>query len=412
MTQEVLQLDPSSIIAENNVRSSLRQSDIDRMCDSIQSVGGVQTPVTVRKDGKKYRLVFGFIRHAAVSKLNQDGAGLTLPAIISDVEDEGDILRRQVEENVARATMSPIDTANAIKRLLDKGVSRTDIRKTFSRPAGTKSKGLAPASNAWVNIHLNLLSLPKAIQKKIHEGAVSVAAAYELGKVPEDKREAVLEAAEKAVERQLAAEENDEARFLKEEQRAKAEAEKVQKAKDAAVKLESDIKEAEAEAKAADALVKAKREAWEKARTSPYDPEDKEAEKKAAEHTAAAKKDYTEAQKIAKKAVNKLADLKSAKSKAADRAREMEEAAKEEKPAKAAVGPAAVKEAAKKAGVGQKSLNISETRVAFKELAKKHKNPKVQAIADACVRLIASDLTPKLMAEEWEAVLAGRAPKK
>src|SRR5262245_59502204 len=171
----VLHLDPSEILADDNIRFSLRDGDVERMKASIIERGGVQEPVSVerldqKQNGHAYRLLKGFIRHAAVTSLNAESAGLTLPALVRTTADATDRLKTQVAENVARASMSPMDTALTIKRRVDSGVSRIDIRQLFARAGTKKGAKVSPVSNAWLNIHLNMLELPKAIQKDIHIG--------------------------------------------------------------------------------------------------------------------------------------------------------------------------------------------------------------------------------------------------
>lgn len=412
MTETVLQLNPADILAENNIRLNLRATDVERMCESIVDVGGVQQPVSVVLNGHgKYRLLSGFIRHAAVSKLNESGAGLTLPAIVSDAADETAQLKAQVAENVARASMSPIDTAIAIKRLQEQNVSMNDIRRIF---ADTSGKKLKVKSRGWVHIMLKLLDMPKGIQRRVHEGSLSYAAAYELGKVPADKREAVLMAAEEALERQTKREEADDARLLKEEQKEAKQAEKEQAEKDKLSALETAVKDAEKTAAAADAVFKTKKAAWETVKKVNYDPNDAAKAKEWKESVAASEKEYRTAQGEARKAVNKLADAKSAVSKFKDK---KAEAAEEKEQPKTQVGPADIKAAAANTGAKQEheKLNISEARVACKEVSKA-KDECIAKIGDVFCRILTGELTPKMAISSLETILKGGAdevtPKK
>ena len=196
------QLDPGVILADENSRFGLKRLRLDTLVQSSLEMGGVNTPVEVEPldtpvDGKQYRLTAGFYRHAAVSELNdKQAAGLTLPAIVKPIGDAGLRLRRQLAENMERENQSPMDKAIAIKKLVDLSVPKVEIRKIFSTPGGRKGLVLQPASNAFINMTLSFLDLPKAVQEKIHDGRVGVAAAYELTKVHPEKRAAVLERAE------------------------------------------------------------------------------------------------------------------------------------------------------------------------------------------------------------------------
>jgi ParB family chromosome partitioning protein len=225
-------LDPGVILADDNTRYGLKQSRIESLAKSIVERGGVLEPVEVEllqpaSNGHQYRLTTGFYRHAAVTNLNTtQAAGLTIPAIVRPMPTAQERLRRQLAENMERENQSPMDTAVAIRRLMDSGLSRMEIREIFSRPGGRKGNKLQPASNSFLNIHLNMLDLPKGIQTKIHEGLVGTAAAIELTKVPAEKRSAVLEAAENARQRDLEREERDEEKLLAQEKKVTEERKK------------------------------------------------------------------------------------------------------------------------------------------------------------------------------------------
>lgn len=409
--QEIVRLDPSVIVASRNIRHSLTQANVDRMADSILDVGGVQEPVTVEMSPEgEYRLLKGFYRHAAVTKLNaEQNAGLTLPAIVlTEAVDPVQRLKLQVAENVARAALSPMDTAVSIKALLDAGVSRSDIRKMFPRTGGRKGSTVAPASNAWVNIMLNLLELPKGIQGKIHEGLVTVAAAYELGKVEPSKRADVLAKAEAEVQKELASEEKDEGRFLKLQQKADAEAAKARQAAEDLAKTKADIKDTAT-------LVKEKTKALVAARTTAYDADDAAAKKAWQETFAAAEKDLKAAKKLNTDATNRLAKLTKAATEAKEsvaKAKEEVEAEGEKGGAKAkAVGPGDIKKAAKAEGAAEYiALSAKEAIQAFKDVSKASE-VRIAAIGAACLRLLSGELTSKMLVEEMETILTPRVKK-
>jgi ParB family transcriptional regulator, chromosome partitioning protein len=223
---ELLMLDPGVILADDNTRFGLKPTRIESLAKSIVERGGVLEPVEIEllsaadSNGHQYRLTTGFYRLAAVNYLNTtQAAGLTIPAIVRPMPTPQERLRRQLAENMERENQSPMDTAIAIQRLLAAGLSRIEVREIFSRPGGRKGNKLQPASNSFLNIHLNMLDLPKGIQTKIHEGLVGTAAAMELTKVPAEKRSAVLEAAESSRQRDLEREERDEEKLLAQEKR-------------------------------------------------------------------------------------------------------------------------------------------------------------------------------------------------
>ena len=201
-----IELDPSVILADDNTRYSLKDTRIHALAASIKATGGVMVPVEVEPltpavNGQKYRLTTGYYRHAAVSLLNKDeGAGLTLPAIIQDCGPYRR-MKRQLAENMERENQSPMDQAIAIKKLLDAGVPKIEVRELFQH-RGHKGK-MQPASNSFINISLSFLDLPKDIQREIHSGTVGVADAYRLTKLTPDKQKEVIEEAKAQREKEV-----------------------------------------------------------------------------------------------------------------------------------------------------------------------------------------------------------------
>ena len=262
MSEQIVHLDPSHVLADprENIRFGSKAMSRQALMDSILEQGGVMEPVEVQVlkppvDGKTHRLIFGFGRHAAVAELNAtQEAGLTLPCIVRDVAD-ADRTKRQIAENVNRESLSPMDKAVAIQRLIDEGVEKPEIRRIFTSVGGKKGNEARALSNAMLNIYLRFLDLPKTMQEKIHDGRVGVAAAYMLGKVPPEKRAAVLERAEKDRQEQLDLEEKDEAKYLE------AEA-KVAETADKAKAAESEVETAKEDVAKAEALVTDKTQAY------------------------------------------------------------------------------------------------------------------------------------------------------
>lgn len=411
---KVLHLKPEDILArdEDNIRISLRDGDVERMIASIVEQGGVQEPISVEritpvpKSGPKLKLLKGFIRHAAVSKMNLSGAGITLPALVRTVGDETARLKTQIAENVARASLSPIDIALSIQKLLAAGVSRTDIRAIFARAGGEKGATVSPMTNSWLNIHLNMLELPENIQDAIHDGKVTAWGAYELGKVDPDRLQTVFENATALVEKQAKREETDEERFLKAEQ---ADAKEQEKADADARALEA----AKADVASTDALKAEKLTALRAAQAVEYDPADKEAKKAHDEGLSSAETDYKAAQGLYKKASNKVAKLLKG-STAAEELKDKLAKAREE-PAKA-VGPADIKKAAQadKAATGDTTggavaLTAAEIKQALKDIAKGTENPAIIKVVGIISDVTSGKLTPKLALADLEKLLKIKA---
>lgn len=400
--QSLVHLDPAVILADDNSRFKLKPSAVETMMQSILDRGGVQTPIEVQplkpgSNGHSYRLTSGFIRHEAVTRLNKEqAAALTIPAIVRTPADDKDRLYRQLAENIARENQSPMDQAISIKKLMDIGVGRGEIRRMFARPGGKKGNEVQPASNAWVNIMLRMLELPKAIQEKIHDGRVGVEAAYELSKVPAEKRGDVLQRAENVRLLALDREAKDEEKFLNLEAKLAETKDKEATALKAAEEATQEISKAEALAKEKAAMLKAAQKEAKAVLAS----DDKEAKKVATEVIKAAEADVKAAVKIATGAKNVLAKARAAAENAATRAKELEiarnaagiQVKKAEKP----VSGKDIKEAVAAETGGAVALTLSEVKEMLKDIIKsKTTPPKVKAVVGLFTAAVAGELTPK-----------------
>lgn len=359
----ILQLDPNKVLADDNTRYGLKDSRIQTLADSIVAQGGVIEPVEVEPidptpEGYEYRLTLGYYRHAAVKFLNTTmAAGLTLPCIVHVTASPTDRLKRQLAENIERENQSPMDTAVSIQKLMDAGVPKVEIRQMFARPGGRKGAKVQPASNSFINMMLSFLELPKSVQGKIHDGIVTVGAAYQLTKVDKERQAEILAGAEEQRRKDLEREEKEEEKFLLTEKKALESKEKVETAK-------ADLQKAEAKNKqSAQALEKQTAltvELFEASKKKQPTPKDKKAAanafKEAEKQRLVAEADATEAQKSYEKAqvaYSKLTDGQQSKVK-----KVAEEQAK-----KAKVGPSDVRKAAEQAGVAQGAVALNATEI-------------------------------------------------
>jgi hypothetical protein len=222
-----------------------------------------------------------------------------------------------------------------------------------------------------LNILLNLLDLPKAIQEDIHSGAIGVEGAYILGKVPPDKRQAVVDRAKKDRQAQIEAEEKDEQRYLAAEQKV---VDTEAKAKTAETELET----ARAEVTEAETLVKARIEEMKGVKVAiaemetPAGPAEVEATKAAEANVKAAQKLL----KDAKNAVVKLATVKTTAEEAVNSVKAKLEASraamkKGKGKTKGSIGKVAVAKAAQAVGTkaGMVALGVGDIRKDIKDIA-------------------------------------------
>lgn len=398
----IIYLKPEQLLADRNSRYGLKKTRIETLSANIMEAGEVQTPLHVvpldepdpAAPKATHRIIAGHYRHAAVTELNKEGAGLLLPCMVVEPGDAVATLKRQLAENIERESLSPMDTAESIKQLEDAGVPRMEVRKIFAAPGGRKGNVVQPASNSFINMHLSFLEFPKSVQEKIHDGRVGVAAAYQLTRVAFEKRPQVLADAEAERLKKVEQEEKDEEKFLKaqkdaEESRAKeaALAIELKKAQDAAVEAK----------KAVDAKAVVVGAAFQKTKTI----KDAEAKKLAEEEFKAVDAEFNEAAKAAKaadKAAEKLADqVKARAEKALEAAKRLKEArsnaAKKTTQGKNTVGPGDIQKAASKIeGATPIPLNASQMREVIANLAAASAYPKVTAIGGLLKQVFAGTL--------------------
>lgn len=419
-TEQITYLDPTKVQAEGNIRYQLSPFRIDSLMESIIEQGGVKQPVEVQRlpkpmNGFTHSLTTGFYRHAAVLKLNADkGAGLTLPAIERTPADALARLKSQVSENQDRENLSPMDEAIAVKQMLDAEIPRADIRKAFARPGGKKGITLQPASNSHINMVVSFLSLPKAVQQKIHDGRLGTKAAYELTKVPKEQQAEILTKAEEARLRAIDNEEKADARLDKAEQteaekaaEAAAKVEKLAAAEQAVLDTEQATKDADAANKTALAAEKLAKAVGPKEKEfgKSFGEWDETQKKAFAEGVSAAKANTRGAAKVcsqaakdhdkAKRALLALTG-KPAKAPLTEDEKKATRGASRSRP-KTAPTQDDIRKAAKEVGVATskaQALNAAEARDAAGELAKS-KLGKVKAIGQIVLKMLSGELTPK-----------------
>lgn len=102
-----------------NPRKTFDETELKELAQSIEANGLIQ-PVTVRKingeDGKKYEIVCGERRFRAVTMLGQE----TIQAVVKDLDDR-QAFACMVIENLQRKDIDPMEEAQALKYLYNKG---------------------------------------------------------------------------------------------------------------------------------------------------------------------------------------------------------------------------------------------------------------------------------------------------
>ena len=182
------------IIIEGQIRSRIDQEGEEFLAhvESIREKGVLEPIIVTPRDGK-YLLISGERRLLACGKL-----GLaTIPArVIDAVTAKDEILALQLTENLQRADLDPIDTAQAAvgyiqARHAEEGFDVDGIINTMinlEREPERVKKEIADTVSAIMNILVkslrsvqrtcSLLKLPEEIQNALREGVLGVSQGY------------------------------------------------------------------------------------------------------------------------------------------------------------------------------------------------------------------------------------------
>lgn len=158
--EKYFECDVSKIIPnKHQPRTNFNQQDLEELAESIREKGVIQ-PLIVTSDSKNdiYELVAGE-RRLRASKL----AGLTrVPVVVIDDIDENGLLELALIENIQRTDLSPIEEADAYKKLIDKfGYTQEETAKKVGKQRST------------ITNLLRLLKLPEIVQEEISSGVLS-----------------------------------------------------------------------------------------------------------------------------------------------------------------------------------------------------------------------------------------------
>ncbi|MBC7784174.1 MAG: ParB/RepB/Spo0J family partition protein [Burkholderiales bacterium] len=162
---EIVQIDPKSIIRPPQVRTQFSDGFKADLMKSIQSVGILQ-PVLLRREGTKLIALDGDQRIQAAIEL----ALPAVPALIVDQPlDAAAVLQRQLIANCVRDDLAVMDQARAIQQLMnERGCTAGEAADQIGKSPATVSKLLA------------ILSGPAEVQEKISSGEIGLKKGYQL----------------------------------------------------------------------------------------------------------------------------------------------------------------------------------------------------------------------------------------
>lgn len=152
------------------LRAAVSEAEVRALARSIQE-HGLLHPVGVRKEGERYRLLWGHRRWLAHKWLGREKVLCQLRA-----EGEDDGLELSVIENLARRDLNPVEEARALRGMVDgRGLSVGEAAAAVSR------------SESWVRLRLEVLHWPDEVVEALSRGELNVAVARELVGVEEDE---------------------------------------------------------------------------------------------------------------------------------------------------------------------------------------------------------------------------------
>ena len=173
-------IDPNA----NQPRKTFDEASMLELANSIR-MHGVISPIILVKTGDRYMIIAGERRYRAAKR-----AGLlTIPALVRDYTPQ-QIKEISLIENLQREDLNPIETANAIKQLMD------EYKYTQEEVADRIGKSRPAVANT-----LRLLTLSQPVIDLVAEGRLSSGHARCLVVVPD--AEAQLKLANSALDNKI-----------------------------------------------------------------------------------------------------------------------------------------------------------------------------------------------------------------
>ena len=157
---------PLSLIDANPAqpRTTLRPEALEQLARSIQESGVVQ-PILVRPVANgRFQIIAGERRFRAALKLGLS----TIPAVVRTVADDR-VLEFALVENIQREELTPIEEAQALRRLQD------ELGLTQEALASKVGKDRATVANT-----IRLLRLPAEVREELQRGTLSAGQARAL----------------------------------------------------------------------------------------------------------------------------------------------------------------------------------------------------------------------------------------
>jgi len=185
---ELFRIDPDQILlpARNGRAAEHSDEDILARMESIREVGQLAPVICRRLPNKKVELVAGFLRLAAIKRLNAEGAEPPIQVhvrVVDGINEESSFIRN-LRENMDRVDLTAVDHSH------NQAVLRNEYGWDDAKIAGFYNK-----SPSWVRLHAKVGFLAAPIQQEIRNGNLPLTTAAQVADLPEKKQRAVLDAA-------------------------------------------------------------------------------------------------------------------------------------------------------------------------------------------------------------------------
>lgn len=183
--QDEFLIDPKEIAVDDELNGRWdkhSEADIESMIHSFATEGQLQAVQVRRVQDNRVQLVLGYRRHAAALLHNQRNpeSPMKLRCRVVQVNDE-EAFRRNVVENRERKDATPVDDAYNQRRLREQyGWNENQIAEFYHYSA------------SYVSTLAKLLTLPKKVQRQVHEKKLSVATATAVADLAPTEQEEVL----------------------------------------------------------------------------------------------------------------------------------------------------------------------------------------------------------------------------
>lgn len=150
---ELLAVKISDIKVKSNSRKFFDEEKMNELTESIRN-NGLTVPIILRRSGKEYELVAGERRLRACKNVE-----LThITAVVKEMDDT-ELLKANFIENINREDITPIEEAEAMKQMIDRGIykNQSELAKSIGKHKN------------YITAKFKLLTLPEWLQNAINQ---------------------------------------------------------------------------------------------------------------------------------------------------------------------------------------------------------------------------------------------------